>query len=56
MMNESYPDDLYDDGDYWVEKRMSEIRHDKIAHIIMGMGIGVLLTVALATSIAWFIS
>lgn len=54
MMNE-YPEDLYDDGDYIVEKRMSEIRRIKISHTIMGFGLGVMSTVALASFVAWFL-
>lgn len=52
-MNPSYPEDLYDDGDYVVEKKVSELKREMIAHIIMGMGFGVMLTVALAGIIAW---
>lgn len=54
-MNPSYPEDLYDDGDYLVEKRMSELRREMYAHIIMGFGLGVLATVGLATAVAWYI-
>lgn len=53
VMNPSYPEDLYDDGDYVVEKKVSELKREMIAHIIMGMGFGVMLTVALAGIIAW---
>ena len=53
-MNPSYPEDLYDDEDYIVEKRMSELRREMIAHIIMGFGLGVLGTVGLATAVAYF--
>jgi hypothetical protein len=53
-MNPSYPEDLYDDDDYLVEKRMSELRKEMYAHIIMGFGLGVMFTVGLATAVAWF--
>lgn len=52
-MNPSYPEDLYDDGDYLVEKRMSELRREMYAHIIMGFGLGVMATVGLASLVAW---
>jgi hypothetical protein len=55
MMNPSYPEDLYDDGDYLVEVKKSEIRNGKISHFIMGMGFGVMTTIALAGFVAWFI-
>jgi len=54
-MNPSYPDDLYDDGDYIVEKRMSELKREMISHIIIGVGLGMMLTVALAGAVAWYI-
>lgn len=52
-MNPSYPEDLYDDEDYMVTKPISELRKEMYAHIIMGFGLGVLATVALATFVAW---
>jgi hypothetical protein len=54
-MNPNYPEDLYDDDDYIVEKRMSELRKEMYSHLIMGAGFGIMLTVALAGVIAWFI-
>jgi len=54
-MNPQYPEDLYDDGDYYVEKKMSQLRKEMISHIIIGMGLGVMLTVALASFVAWVI-
>jgi len=53
MMNDNYPDDLYDDGDYFVEKRMSELRKEMYSHIIIGFGLGIMATVGLAGGIAW---
>ena len=50
---QSFPEDLYDDDDFIVEKKRSELRREMIAHIIMGMGFGVMLTVALASLVAW---
>ena len=55
MMNESYPDDLYDDGDYTVEKRMSELKREMYGHIVIGFGLGVMFTVGLAMFVAWLI-
>lgn len=55
IMNPSYPEDLYDDGDYIVEKRMSELRREMISHIMIGAGFGIMATVALAGFVAWMI-
>ena len=54
-MNPKYPDDLYDDEDYYVEKKMSELKKEMISHIIIGFGLGVMFTVALAGGVAWYI-
>lgn len=53
MMNPSYPEDLYDDEDYIVQKRMSELRKEMYFHILIGFGLGVMATVGLATVVAW---
>lgn len=53
MMNPSYPEDLYDDDDYIVQKKMSELRREMYSHIMIGFGLGVLATVATATFLAW---
>ena len=52
---QSFPEDLYDDEDFIVEKRQSELRREMISHIIMGMGLGIIFTVGLASFIAWIL-
>ena len=54
-MNPSYPEDLYDDDDYYVEKKMSELHREMHSHIIIGFGLGIMATVGLATAIAWYL-
>jgi hypothetical protein len=55
MMNPSYPEDLYDDDDYYVEKKMSALRKEMYSHILIGFGLGVMSTVGLASAVAWYI-
>jgi hypothetical protein len=51
----SYPEDLYDDGDYIVERRLSQLRKEMYSHVVMGIGFGVLLTVAITSSVVWYL-
>jgi len=53
MMNPSYPEDLYDTEDYYIEIRRSDLTRAKLSHFIMGLGFGVMLTVALSGVILW---
>lgn len=50
---QSYPEDLYDSEDYIVEKRKSELIREMRAHILIGMGLGIALTLSLAMIAAW---
>jgi len=52
-MNPQYPNDYYDEEDPFVEKRLSVLRKEMYGHVITGMGLGVMLTVALASLVAW---
>jgi len=54
MKSKSYPEDLYDDDDYIVEKKISELRRDMYGHIILGFGMGVMFTVALSMALVWY--
>lgn len=50
---QSYPEDLYDDEDYIVEKKKSELVREMYSHIIIGFGFGMMFTVLLASLVAW---
>lgn len=49
-----YPYDLYDDEDYIVEKRNSELKREMVAHLIAGTGIGIMLCAAAAFVLGWY--
>jgi hypothetical protein len=52
-MNPKYPNDYYDDEDDYISKRRSVLFKEMVSHIIMGFGLGVMATVALAGIVAW---
>ncbi len=54
LMNENYPDDLYDGEDFSVTKKLSVLRKEMYSHITIGFGFGVMATVALAGAVAWY--